>query len=356
MKHFFALILCIVFIISFAAGCKNTPSSDKPAKSDNTTSSDAVPAKSDEATDVTPSETTEPEELFVFNPKVTTEFMYEIYPQEMIDSWFSLVDAVLAGEDTFSCPDDVTYSWMIHQIPDDYFPVFTGIIEPHYGDKIVKDGVAGFDYKVSKEEAQEMIAAFEEQILDLMNKTMKPSWSDFENAISLYAYFSENYEYDYETEEKMNEEYLEYTSCYRFFKEGTGICHEISSAYSYLLMQAGIDATVVSAPAHQWSYVRINGKCYHIDPTYVLSSPDFLGYFMMTDEKREEDGYYRKDFVILSNYTTEFPSPAYTADDETFLPFWNGYFVSFDHDTHILTYNFFEGDDEIPHVFDYEGF
>ncbi|MBQ5953802.1 MAG: hypothetical protein IJL47_07185 [Lachnospiraceae bacterium] len=35
------------------------------------------------------------------------------------------------------------------------------------------------------------------------------------------------------------EEYIPEISCIRFFDLGCGICQEISTAYSYLLMQAG---------------------------------------------------------------------------------------------------------------------
>ena len=142
---------------------------------------------------------------------------------------------------------------------------------------------------------------------------------------------------------KMYDEYVDYTSCYRFFETGIGICHEISSAYSYLLLQAGVQATTMSGTraydlaGHQWSYVRINGKEYHIDPTYVLGTGGTLRYFMMTDEKREEeDSYDPSTFYAVSHYSQDHPHPAYVADDETFAPLWEYEFESFDHETHTV--------------------
>ena len=74
---------------------------------------------------------------------------------------------------------------------------------------------------------------------------------------------------------------------------------------------------------HEWSYVRINGKNYHIDPTFVLGTDGSLAYFMMTDRQREVWGYGRDEYVITSNYSHEVPLPDYVADDGTFTPIWD---------------------------------
>ena len=107
-------------------------------------------------------------------------------------------------------------------------------------------------------------------------------------------------------------------------------------------MQAGIDATDMggkSGPGredHRWSYVRINGHNYHIDPTYAIGMNDSLDYFMMTDEKRTEEGYPPESYVITSNYSEDHEHPKYLADDDTYSPLWGTSIDSFDPDADII--------------------
>ena len=135
-------------------------------------------------------------------------------------------------------------------------------------------------------------------------------------------------------------------------------------AYSYLLMQAGVDATVMSGQrkydlaGHQWSYVRINGKSYHIDPTYGLNSGHSLEYFMMTDAQREAcDSYLESTFVIASNYSQDHPHPDYSAGDDFFEPLWDDLYISFDPGTKkIACRGYDENWDRVKREFDYTVF
>ena len=246
---------------------------------------------------------------YVFQPKICSVYMEEVFGKDMCDAWSNLVDAVLAGEDTFACKDQYTYDWMMGQFPEHCLPILHELIDYAWDrEHSVIDGIASFTYRVPPEEAQKRIAEFGQQIEGMLNEILEDDWSDFEKTLALYIYFSEHYVYDYDTYIKMNDEYVDYTSCYRFFQTGIGICHEISSAYSYLLLQAGVQATTMSGnrtydqAGHQWSFVRINGKNYHIDPTYVLGSGNDLRYFLMTDSQREaEDCYDPATFYAVSH-------------------------------------------------------
>ena len=286
----------------------------------------------------------QPRGHYVFQPKVCSVFMEEVFGKDMCEAWFNLVDAVLKGEDTFACKDQYTYDWMMGQFPENCLPILKELIDYSWDrEHSVIDGVASFTYLVPPEEAKTRIEAFGEQIEGMLNEVFLDDYSDFEKCLALYMWFSDHYEYDWDTYMKMYDEYVDYTSCYRFFETGIGICHEISSAYSYLLLQAGVQATTMSGTraydlaGHQWSYVRINGKEYHIDPTYVLGTGGTLRYFMMTDEKREEeDSYDPSTFYAVSHYSQDHPHPAYVADDETFAPLWEYEFESFDHETHTV--------------------
>ncbi len=285
-----------------------------------------------------------PHSHYVFQPKICSVYMEEVFGKDMCDAWSNLIDAVLAGEDTFACKDQHTYDWMMGQFPEHCLPILPKLIDYAWDrEHSVIDGVASFTYLVPPEEAKAQIEEFGGMIEDMLNEIFEDDWSDFEKALALYIYFAEHYAYDYETYRKTEEQYVDYTSCYRFFMTGVGICHEISSAYSYLLLQTGVQATTMSGnraydhAGHQWSFVRLNGKNYHIDPTYALGSGGDLRYFLMTDEKREEeDSYEPATFYAVSHYSRENPHPDYTADDETFRPLWELSFAQFFHDTHTV--------------------
>ena len=180
----------------------------------------------------------------------------------------------------------------------------------------------------------------------------------------MYVYFSDHYEYDYEMLERQKVDPFANICSLRFFTEDTGICQEVSAAYSYLLMQAGVEATVMSGKrgsdgvGHQWSYVRINGSDFHVDPTYVLSDKGSLSYFMMTDAQREaEDGYDPADFYITSHYSREHPHPDYAADDETFSAVWPYVFDGFLPEKDILLGSRYdENGNRVDLEFDYAGY
>ena len=276
---------------------------------------------------------------YVFRPKVCSVYMEEVFGKTMCETWYNLVDAVMAGKDTFACPDQHTYDWVMGQFRDRCFPILTELIDYAWDrEHSVKGGIASFTYLVPVDQAAARISEFAEMIESILNEVLEDDYSDFEKALALYIHFSRTYEYDFETYSKTLETYVEYTSCYRFFQTGTGICHEISTAYSYLLMQAGVEATIMMGNDHQWSYVRINGRNYHIDPTFAISKRDSLSWFMMDDGQRElEGGFTRPDMIITSNYAQDHPVPDYRADDDTFRPLWDQFFEEFSHETRIVS-------------------
>ncbi len=356
MKKFFALLLCAALLASMLCGCSarqeavtgagQTAESSPVPEEETSPAPSEDPGESPEPTEA-PAPTKEPEPIrghYKFQPKVCSSYMTEVFGEEMRDTWFSLVDALMAGENTFACPDEDTYWWVMGQFPDMCFPVLNDLIYYCYDvEHPVKDGVASFTYLVPEEEAAARIAEFAALVEDILNETLQDDYSDMEKALALYIYFSHHYIYDYEA--AAPDFAPDYLSSYRVLTTGYGICQEFSVAYSYLLLQAGVDASVMSGhrgwdnAGHQWSYVRINGHNFHIDPTYVIGDSDSLSYFMMTDEQREaEDGYSRSDFVICSHYSQEHPHPDYRADDDSFREIWGGTFEGFDHKTGTLFY------------------
>ena len=368
MKKTIAVLLCLALSLALLPGCAAAPAPEEtqliPVETPAAPEETAAPAETEAVPSPEPTEEPAPEETrghYRFQPKVCSSYMTELFGEAMTETWFSLVDAVMAGETSFACPDEDTYWWVMGQYPDMCFPVLKDLIFYTYDvENPVKDGVAEFTYTVPQEEAAAKIAEFITLVEDILNETLRDDYSDLEKALALYLYFSHHYIYDYESARP--DFAPTYLSSYRVLTTGTGICQEFSVAYSYLLLQAGVDAGVMSGhrswdhEGHQWSYVKFHGHNFHIDPTYVIGDQDSLSYFMMTDEQRETDGYPKNDFVICSHYSNDHPHPDYAADDDSFREIWRGRLAEFDRDTHVLRYTFYdESSAEQSASFDYTG-
>ena len=295
-----------------------------------------------------------------FRPKVASQYLSEVFGEKMVETWYNLVDAVMAGKDTFACPDQHTYDWVMGQFPNKCFPVLLEVIDYAYDrTNSVHNGVASFTYRVPREKAAAKIAEFAALVEEILNETMKPDYSDFEKAVSLFVYFEDHYTYDYQAAEDNDNGKADYVSSYRLLTGKTGICHEIACAYSYLLMEAGVNAATMMGANHEWSFVRLGGKNYHVDPTFALGSDGELRYFLMSDAKRcQDDGFIKEEFLFCSGYTQEHPHNGHTADDETFWTLQDGVFDSLDHEKQTLYYRLFSDEtwqwETTP--FDYKGY
>ena len=318
-----------------------------------------------DTTSDTASDTPQTEKYYLFQPKVCSVYMEEVFGKTMCETWYALVDAVMAGENTFACPDQETYNWVMGQFPERCFPVLIEVIDYAYDrENSVVDGVASFTWKIPYDEAAARIAAFAEQVEGILNDALEPGYSDLEKILALYIYFSDHYEYDYEMyDRQMVDPFAEINSL-RFFRTGAGICHEIATAYSYLLMQVGVEATTMGGNrasdnmSHLWSYVRIGGRDFHVDPTYVVSDKGLLSYFMMTDEQRTAmDNYMQPTFTITSHYSQDHPHPDYAANDAAFAPVWDYAYDSFDPETDKLYgYRYDDNGVRSDLEFDYAGY
>ena len=299
---------------------------------------------------------------YTFDPKAYSVYMEEIFGETMCQTWCNFVDAMLAGEDTFACPDQETFEWVLGQFPHLCFPAVQDLVDyPEDREHSVTDGIAHFTYTVSREEFEQAVQKLSDTTERILNEVLADADSDFEKALALYLYFADNYTYDHELEHS-NTDANALSACHVLY-EKRGICQEVSQAYSFLLTQAGVQATVMSGTraydqsSHRWSYIRMNGKNYHIDPTYVLGTHD-LSFFMMTDAQRAaEDDYPVQDYVITSAYTQVHEHPEYKADDETFSELWHKEFGSLDTAGNTLTYYYFDDSYETVYdTFSYDGY
>ena len=372
MRKLFKLFICLLLAAALISGCGRVPgNTDNTANASNNAAENSASEAQNSAneaqnTSAEPQPPADPGSHYTFRPKVWSAFYEEVFGSDMREAWYNLVDAVMAGEDHFACKDDHTYNWVMGIFPYSLLPplynqIYTAGEDPNHP---VKDGVGYITYLVPKEELAARIAAFSEQVEGILNEVFKDDYSDLEKAFTLYQYFTAHYTYDYDTYYKMDETVVEYTSAYRLFTEGTGICGEIAPAYAYLLMQTGVDAAnmggnrAYDGMGHDWVYVRINGREYHIDPTYAIGDEGKFAYFMMTDEIRDErDDYPKKKHAIICNYSTDHPHPEYTADDDHFSPLWDAVEATMDHASHTINYKYFNNNYELQDgTFGYLGY
>ena len=360
MKRIVTTIISLAVLTACISGCSPA------AIATDTTVTYETSLITEETTTTTTSETTteattttEARGHFEFKPIVCGPIFREYMGEDMYNAYVSYINAVRAGEDTFDVKDLDTYDWMLGQFPQTLYPVVGEYTESNYASGY-KNGKGNFQYHLSKEKFAEKNAEFEKLVTDILNENLRDDYSDFEKILALYIYFSENYSYDYDTYDKMSEQYVDGLSPYRFLMTGHGICSECGPAFTYLLLQAGVQAdniggnTEYSGEGHSWVYVTVNGKHYHVDPTYAMQSGLNLSYLMMTDEHREdEDGFKKSKNTIARNKKGDLRTSALDADDDFFAPLNHGFLSSWDHDKKIIYYTDMEGREQ---TFDYSPF
>ena len=114
-----------------------------------------------------------------------------------------------------------------------------------------------------------------------------------------------------------------------------------------------IETTEARGSDHEWSFVTINGKNYHVDPTYGMGSGDVLTYLMMTDERRADDGYQTSDTTVANHYKGSHNSDQYVCDDDYFDVLKGKYLDYWDPDKNLIYYVDKDGN---RGVFDYSSF
>ena len=304
---------------------------------------------------------------FVFNTHVYSCFLDACYSDEYRESFFNLCDALQEGADTFECANEEIYHFCMDEVVhNQLYPVacmqITG--ESPDGSEPYEDGIGRIYYTKSKEDFLERQEKFKEDIAVIMDAYIQSDFSDFEKCLALYDYMVCNYDYDYDNELDCSED----GSGCACLKYRMGICADFSALYSYLLLQSGVDAIAVqnwgsddSPGYHAWTFVEIDGKGYHIDPTWGLkvdkSLETFtLDYFMMTDDDRASSGYppeLLEIYLIPYFYANECTEYDFTADDRTYrLPGFSEC-SRYNTETNILYYYNYMIDD-VEHEFQYE--
>lgn len=231
-----------------------------------------------------------------FNAHLYSPTVAQRIPQDYWDSLYNLCDALRAGETTFKCSSEDAYNWCTDVgVLCNYFPAAGTRIEGISDDftPAFENGIGKIRYNVPIDEFIARQNDFEAMITDILNSNIESDDCDYEKALKLYLYMARNYEYfeDFDYDDNY---------VYHTFVTKKGVCGNFAGVYTYLLLQAGIDAVHVGCfeedMCHAWTYAVIDGKGYYIDPTWARGYSYngieyiYLDYFMMSSEDRIADG------------------------------------------------------------------
>ena len=286
--------------------------------------------------DSVPSETaiTDEQGNYVFNPHVYASIYEENYDQATKESFFSFCDAVLAGEEEFDCPDNVTFFNITETISRQCMPLSYYV---DYDDNPVHGGKGHIVYTIPKDEYLSKVETFKDVVSSMLEDCVKPGYDDVDKALSFYQFFEDHYIYDHGDTDN-----IALSSC-RLFMEQKGICQEIAPAYAYMMLQAGVDCFTCGAlnevnDAHEWVIAKLDGKYYHIDPTWTISNPGTLAYFGMTADRRTEEGGWLQEFFNFGGANIFDTRGEYGADDTRFEPLWDAFAYEIDLENNTIRY------------------
>jgi len=341
-----AVLVCCSMLMTVLSSCgsvKETDTTSVPAATEmtgvttvqTTASGDSVPSSSESADDIYHHE---------FNTHVYSFLYEENFDEKIKASYISLCDAMYSGGDEFICEDEVMYYTVVDTIAHASLPLAVFIDR----DKVnIKDGTAHISYTLPKDEYLNKVEEFRTLINTIIEENIRPEYDDIDKALALYTYIASNYTYDYDA---LEDDSIS-LSVYRFFTERKGICQEIAPAYSYLLAQAGVDTTTCGSlnaqnDAHEWSFVKLDGEYYHIDPTWAIDAADAYNYFGMTDEQRRVQGGWDMSILNYGSANIFDDRGVYKANSERFKDLWYSVTGSTDYDTNTISY-YLEGDSEV---------
>lgn len=155
-----------------------------------------------------------------------------------------------------------------------------------------------YNYVDGKDDFLEKFNYVEEKVNSIVARVVKDGMTDYEKELALHDYIVNYGRYDIENYEKNTIPRDSYTA-YGFLANKKAVCAGYAELMYRLLNKAGIEAHVVVGNArdesHAWNLVKIDGKYYHLDPTFddpitkdgsnVLS----YSYFNLTDKEIAND-------------------------------------------------------------------
>ena len=291
---------------------------------------------------------------YEFNPHLYLPLLDRDVPQDWWDSFHNLCDALRAGETTFACSSEAAYKWATSPVTlTELFPPACTKITGESNDGTVpfENGIGRIYYQMPVDEYVARQAQFEALVADVLNGCLAPDDDDFAKCLKLYDYISINYTYQ--------EDFMEFIpdgNVYYTIMTHSGQCIDLASVYAYFLLQAGVEALNVGCSnpdmAHGWTYIVLNGKGYHSDPTWGLrpaGDPLSLYYFMMDDARRVDSGCAVDDLTapLLPRYWVSFSNVSFVAEDDTYCFPPESFLESLDTDSRTVRYMYYGQEHEL---------
>ncbi len=189
--------------------------------------------------------------------------------------------------------------------------------------------------------------------MDIINSCVEQDDTDFEKCFKLYDYIESNFTYeDYGV--NGNDD-----SCYYTMMNKRGLCAQLGACYAHLLLQCGVEAISVGcfdpSISHSWTYMIIDGKAYHSDPTWALKSEYhtdglYLYYFLMDDSRRNESCPVKDlQSLILPNYYESKSNVDFAATDTSLSFPQRAIIDSLDEDNKTVHYHVTEEPEELKY-------
>ncbi|RKM54115.1 hypothetical protein D6853_14350 [Butyrivibrio sp. X503] len=280
---------------------------------------------------------------YSFNPHVDVPLIHDSYGDDAWNSFYDLCDAVRDGDDGFACADEDTFRLCLDMMRA-FFPGAYPYID--LNNSYFSDGIGYIVYLIPKNEVVEKEREFEQEVENILRECVTKDYTDVEKCFALYDYIARNYGIDWEEDDVVTGK-AEFSEDHKSEDVGirkgimtrSGVCAEFSGVYTYLLLQCGVDAMTYGANGHRWSYVRINGNEYHIDPTWGTTKNHTanLTYFMMTDAERKAN-IKKRIFPLKFRYKYFNNCMSYSAVDERFQVLRGGTFLSMDTENKVVYY------------------
>ena len=156
----------------------------------------------------------------------------------------------------------------------------------------------GFDLNMTYIVSYLSDAAQEEKVdqaeAEAFQKIKLSGQSDYQKIKAIYDYICENVSYDYTNLD--DDTYIQKYTAYAALIDKTAVCQGYASLLYRMVLDAGVDARVISGDAggpHAWNIVRLNGKYYNLDSTWDAGRENY-SYFLksmkaFSDHERDED-------------------------------------------------------------------
>ncbi|MBQ4322637.1 MAG: leucine-rich repeat protein [Clostridia bacterium] len=127
-------------------------------------------------------------------------------------------------------------------------------------------------------------------VSEILNELNLWDASDYDKIKGIYDWITENITYDYDWDDTTSEDLYKH-STHAAVMTKTAVCQGIASLYYRLSLELGVDCRYISGVAgqtepenHAWNIVCLEGKYYHMDPTWDLGMINVYRYFLVSGQ------------------------------------------------------------------------